>query len=246
MQRTLLRFVQTIWWAFFALSACLLGFASPSGAVEPITVGLSLSLTGATAPAGKQVLTGLEIWRDRVNAQGGLLGRPIALVCYDDQSSPANAPGIYAKLMDVDKVELLIGPDSTNVIAAAMPAIIEHKRMTIGIFGLGVNKTYNYPRYFSINSQGASPRNYSRGLFQLALQQQPKPMRVALVGTDVEFSRNALDGARENAKEFGFEVAYESEPIRSLMPITRASCGQCRRHPPIWFMPPRCRLTPPV
>jgi branched-chain amino acid transport system substrate-binding protein len=184
----------------------LLGFAStPADAVEPITVGLCLSLTGSTAPAVKQVLAGLEIWRDHVNVQGGLLGRPVVLVYYDDQSSPANAPGIYAKLMDVDRVDLLIGPYSTNVIAAAMPAIIENKRMTIGIFGLGVNKTYNYPRYFSMNSKGGSPRNYSRGLFQLALQQQPKPMRVALVGTDVEFFRNALDGARENAKELGFD-----------------------------------------
>jgi branched-chain amino acid transport system substrate-binding protein len=209
MPGVILRFAQTAW-VLFALSACLLGFAAaPSGAVEPIKVGLSLSLTGPTAPAGKQVLAGLEIWRDHINAQGGLLGRPVVLVYYDDQSSPANAPGIYAKLMDIDRVDLLIGPYSTNVIAAAMPAIIENKRMTIGIFGLGVNKTYNYPRYFSMNSQGASPRNYSRGLFQLALQQQPKPMRVALVGTDVEFSRNALDGARENAKELGFEIVYE-------------------------------------
>jgi len=111
--------------------------------------------------------------------------------------------------MGVDKVDLLIGPYSTNVIAAALPAIIQSKRMTIGIFGLGANKEYKYGKYFSMNSQGASPRNYSRGFFQLALQQQPKPARVALVGADVEFSRNALDGARENAKEFGCEVVFE-------------------------------------
>lgn len=178
-------------------------------AADPIKIGLSLSLTGATAPAGKQVQTGLEIWRDHVNARGGLLGRPVELVYYDDQANPANAPGIYAKLMGVDKVDLLIGPYSTNVIAAALPAIIQNKRMTIGIFGLGANKEYKYAKYFSMNSQGGSPRNYSRGFFQLALEQDPKPTRVALVGADVEFSRNALDGARENAKEFGLNVVYE-------------------------------------
>src|SRR5262249_45496982 len=110
--------------------------------------------------------------------------------------------------MGVDKVDLLIGPYSTNIIAAALPAIIQNKRMTIGIFGLGANKQYKYARYFSMNSQGASPRNYSRGLFELALEQQPKPRRVALVGADVEFSRNALHGAQENAKELGFDVVY--------------------------------------
>ncbi len=190
-------------------AAALVLVLAPAGAADPTKIGLSLSLTGATAPAGRQVQTGLEIWRDHVNAKGGLLGRPVELVYYDDQANPANAPGIYAKLMGVDKVDLLIGPYSTNVIAAALPAIIQNRRMTIGIFGLGANKEYKYTKYFSMNSQGASPRNYSRGFFQLALQQQPKPARVALVGADVEFSRNALDGARENAKEFGFDVVYE-------------------------------------
>jgi len=194
--------------AGLCLGACFVAFG-PARAAELIHVGLSVSLTGATAPAGKQVLAGLEIWRDDVNAKGGLLGRPVELVYYDDQSNPANAPGIYAKLLDIDKVDLLIGPYSTNVIAAAMPAIIAKKKMTIGIFGLGVNKAFNYPRYFSMNSQGASPRNYSRGVFELALQQQPKPARVALVGADVEFSRNALDGAHENAKALGFDLVYE-------------------------------------
>jgi branched-chain amino acid transport system substrate-binding protein len=195
---------------FCALAVAALIFSlMPAHAADPIKIGLSLSLTGATAPAGRQVQAGLDIWRDHVNARGGLLGRPVELVYYDDQANPANAPGIYAKLMSVDKVDLLIGPYSTNVIAAALPAIIQNKRMTIGIFGLGANKEYKYAKYFSMNSQGASPRNYSRGLFELARQQQPKPTRVALVGADVEFSRNALDGARENAKEFGFDVVYE-------------------------------------
>ena len=120
------------------------------------------------------MLAGLEIWRDDVNAKGGLLGRPVKLVYYDDQAAPANAPGIYAKLMSVDKVDLLIGPYSTNVIAASLPTIIQANRTTIGIFGLGANKEFKYPRYFSMNSQGSSPRNYSGGFFELAAGQQPK------------------------------------------------------------------------
>jgi branched-chain amino acid transport system substrate-binding protein len=166
-------------------------------------------LTGPTSPAGRQVLAGLEIWRDDTNANGGLLGRPVQLVYYDDQGSPANAPAIYAKLMGVDKVDLLIGPYSTNVIAAAMPAIIQNNRTTIGIFGLGANKTFHYPKYFSMNSQGPSPANYSKCMFDLALEQTPKPIRLAMIGADVEYSRNALDGARENAKALGFDIVFE-------------------------------------
>ena len=179
------------------------------GAAEPIRIGFSISATGPTSPAGKQVLAGLEIWRSDVNAKGGLLGRPVEFVYYDDQGSPANAPGIYAKLISVDKVDLLIGPYSTNVIAAAMPTIIQSNRTTIGIFGLGANKEFKYPRYFSMNSQGPSPANYSRCVFDLAVQQTPRPTRVALIGADVEYSRNALDGARENAKTLGLEVVFD-------------------------------------
>jgi branched-chain amino acid transport system substrate-binding protein len=182
---------------------------TPVAAADPIRIGMSLSLTGPTSPAGRQVLAGLEIWRDDTNANGGLLGRPVELVYYDDQGSPANAPAIYAKLMGVDKVDLLIGPYSTNVIAAAMPAIIQNNRTTIGIFGLGANKTFHYPKYFSMNSQGPSPANYSKCMFDLALEQTPKPTRLALIGADVEYSRNALDGARENAKALGFDIVFE-------------------------------------
>src|SRR5262245_58446028 len=137
----------------FATSALLLiaSVGVPSYAADALRIGLSLSLTGPTAPAGKQVLAGLEIWRDDVNRKGGLLGRPVELVYYDDQGSPANAPGIYAKLMGIDKVDLLIGPYSTNVIAASLPAIIQAKRTTIGIFGLAANKPFQYPPHLSLN-----------------------------------------------------------------------------------------------
>ena len=158
-------------------AGAMAGIMTPAKAADPIRIGLSLSLTGPTAPAGKQVLAGLEIWRDDVNAKGGLLNRPVQLVYYDDQGAPANAPGIYAKLISVDKVELLIGPYSTNVIAAAMPAIIQNKRTTIGIFGLGANQQFKYPKYFSMNSQGPSPSNYSKCVFELAAEQTPKPTR---------------------------------------------------------------------
>jgi len=194
----------------FACTLAVLGFSIISAhAADPIRIGFSVSATGPTSPAGKQVLAGLEIWRSDVNAKGGLLGRPVEFVYYDDQGSPANAPGIYAKLISVDKVDLLIGPYSTNIIAAAMPTIIQNNRTTIGIFGLGANKEFKYPRYFSMNSQGPSPANYSKCLFDLAAQQTPKPTRVALVGADVEYSRNALDGARENAKNLGMEVVFD-------------------------------------
>jgi branched-chain amino acid transport system substrate-binding protein len=159
---------------FCAVAIALCFPSHTAQAADPIRIGMSLSLTGPTASAGKQVLAGLEIWRDDTNAKGGLLDRPIELVYYDDQGNPANAPGIYTKLMDVDKIDLLIGPYSTNMIAAALPTIIQNKRTTIGIFGLGANKVFQYPNYFSMNSQGPSASNYSKCVFELAAAQKPE------------------------------------------------------------------------
>src|SRR5258705_11786293 len=92
--------------------------SAPGAAVEPIKIGLSIASTGGIAPIGKQLLVGLEIWRDDVNAKGGLLGRPVQLVHYDDQSNPGLDPAIYTKLLSLDKVDLLLEPYGTKMIAA--------------------------------------------------------------------------------------------------------------------------------
>src|ERR1700734_3059246 len=179
------------------IAVCTLITLNIANAADPIRIGMSMALTGGLAPIGKQVLTALQIWRDDVNANGGLLGRPAELVFYDDQSNPANVPQLYTKLIDVDKVDLVIGPYATNMVAPAMPVIIAHKKMTISILGLGVNRQFNYPRYFSTVPLGPEgPPAYSRGFFALAMAQTPKPQTVAIVAADAEFARTSADGAR--------------------------------------------------
>src|SRR5499433_4428125 len=120
----------------FAVVLCTM---VPARAADPIKVGFSMALTGAVAPNGKQNLLALEMWRDDVNAKGGLLGRPVELVYYDDQSNPANVPGIYTKLLTVDKVDLLLGPYATNLAAPAIPVIMQYGKTTITMLAIGVN-----------------------------------------------------------------------------------------------------------
>jgi branched-chain amino acid transport system substrate-binding protein len=200
--------------------------SAPALAADPIKVGFSMALTGAVAPNGKQNLLALEIWRDDVNAKGGLLGRPVELVYYDDQSNPNNVPGIYTKLLSVDKVDLLVGPYATNMIAPAMPVVMQANKMTIGMLGVNVNRQFNYPRYFSMVPGGdEGTLAFSRGWFEIAAAQTPKPRTVALIGADAEFGKTACDGARENAKTGGFEIVYDkSYPpgTTDMVPIVRA------------------------
>jgi branched-chain amino acid transport system substrate-binding protein len=208
------------------LFAGTLWAVAPARAADPIKVGLSMALTGGVAPNGKQLLLALEIWRDDVNARGGLMGRPIELIFYDDQSNPNNVPGIYTKLLSVDKVDLLLGPYATNMIAPAMPVIMQANKMTIGMLGVNVNRQFNYSRYFSMIPGGnEGTLAFSRGWFEVAMAQNPKPKTVAIVAADAEFGKTACDGARENAKKAGLEFVYDKSypPFSTdLMPVVRA------------------------
>src|SRR4029450_2874241 len=121
---------------------------------EPVKIGFSMSLTGPLSANGKQALLGMQIWEEEINAKGGLLGRPVKLVYYDDQSQAAPVPGIYTKLIDVDKVDLVIGPYATVPAAAAMPVIMQKGKVFIILFGLGVNTEFNYAQLFGLIRSG--------------------------------------------------------------------------------------------
>ncbi|HEV3350530.1 MAG TPA: ABC transporter substrate-binding protein, partial [Methylomirabilota bacterium] len=104
-------------------------------AADPIKIGFGMALTGGLSANGKPALLALQIWKDDINKKGGLLGRPVELVFYDDQTNPATVPGIYSKLLDVDKVDLVTSGYGTNLIAPLMPIAMERKLMIMGIFG---------------------------------------------------------------------------------------------------------------
>ena len=95
---------------------------------EPIKIGFSMALTGPLAANGKQALLGAKIGQEEINAKGGLLGRQVKLINYDDQSNPANVPGIYTKLLDVDKVDLVVSGYATNMVAPAIPVVMQKQQ----------------------------------------------------------------------------------------------------------------------
>src|SRR5271166_54771 len=152
---------------------------------DPIKIGFSMALTGPLAPNGKQALLGAKIWEEEINAKGGLLGRKVELVNYDDQSNPANVPGIYTKLLDADKVDLVIGPYGTNLNAPALPVVMQKGKTFIGFFALDVNAEFHYPKYFSMLPTGPNTReSFTDGFFQVAAAQNPKPETIALTSED--------------------------------------------------------------
>ena len=170
---------------------------------------MSMALTGPLAGTGKAALLATQMWVEDINAKGGLLGRPVELIHYDDQSNPSTVPGIYTKLIDIDKVDLVVSGYATNMIAPAMPIVMQRGLVFIALYALAVNDHFNYDRYFSIVPQGTDARlEYSRGFYDLAMSMNPKPSTVAIVGADAEYSRIATDGARENAEKVGLKIVY--------------------------------------
>jgi len=213
--------------AIAALLACAFVFTSAEAQTgEPVKIGYSMALTGGLAPNGKSALLAQKIWEEDVNARGGLLGRPVKLVYYDDQTNQATVPGIYTKLLDIDKVDLIIGGYGTNLIESAMPIAIERRKVFIGLFGTAVNSTFNYVNYFSMIANGPDPKpSFTKGFLDLAVRQNPKPKTVAIVAADGGHGLYAAEGARENAKAAGLTVVYDRRypsTTTDLVPVVRA------------------------
>src|SRR3954447_17811307 len=200
--------------------------AGSARAADPITIGFGMALTGPLAANGKMSLLAMKIWEEDVNAKGGLMGRPVKLVYYDDQSTPSTVPGIYTKLLDVDKVDLVVSGYATNMVAPAIPVVMQKKKTFVSLFALDANGEFKYPQYFSVLPSGPTPKaSFTDGVFQVSLAQDPKPATLALAAEDAEFSRNACEGARENSKKYNMKIVYDKSyppATTDYTPIVRA------------------------
>jgi len=185
-----------------------------------------MPLTGGLSGGGKSVILAFELWKEDVNAKGGLIGRPVELVYYDDQSTPAQVPGIYSKLLDVDKVDLVVSSYATNQIAPAMPIVMQRNLVFMALFGTGVNDNFNYDKYFQILPNGKETRLApSLGFLETAMSMEPKPQTIALAAADAEYAQTVIAGARESVKRLGLRVVYDKSYPPSTVdytPVVRA------------------------
>lgn len=192
------------------------GLSFAQGA-NPIRIGYSMSLSGGLAPNGRSSLLAHKIWQEDVNARGGILGRPVELVFYDDQSSPANVPGLYTKLLDVDKVDMVTSSYATVMIAPSMPVVMQRNMCYVTLFGAGVNEAFKYDRYFSMNVTGDDIRaTYAKGFLDVAAKLPTPPRSIAILAVDNEFAQKAADSARFLSRQRGLRIVYD----RSYPPTT--------------------------
>jgi branched-chain amino acid transport system substrate-binding protein len=206
----------------WATAVVALGFTTAASAEEPpIKIGMSMAQTGGLAGGGKPSLLGIEIWRDDINARGGLLGRKIELVVYDDKSSASETPALYSKLIDVDKVDLLFAPYATVPTAPIMPLVKQRGLLLMGNFSFQVNSKVKHDMWFNCAPWGPAD-SWATGF--LGLGQKAGGKSVALLSADQEFAQNLITTAREVAKKMGLNVVFD----QSYPPSTAEFSGIVR------------------
>jgi branched-chain amino acid transport system substrate-binding protein len=218
-----MRFAKVGWLRAACLAfACLLTTLTASAQAPqgtPIRIGFGMALTGPFAANARMALLGMQIWAEDINAKGGLLGRPVKLIYYDDQSNPSLVPGIYAKLLDIDKVDFVVSGYATNMTAPAIPIMMQRHMVFLGLAALDANNEFNYKNYFAMAPFGPSPKAaFSEGFFDIVNAEKEKLglKTIALANLDEEGTRNAMDGARINLKSTGLKIVYD----RSYPPST--------------------------
>jgi branched-chain amino acid transport system substrate-binding protein len=206
--------------ALTAISAATLR-PTPAAAEEPLKIGFSMAETGPLAGTGKSVLLAMTMWAEDVNAKGGILGRQVKLVHYDDQSNPANVPAIYAKLIDIDKVDLINSGYATPIIAATIPIAMQHDMVLIGFFGLANNAKFKYDKFFGIFPAGEKPAAaILQPFFDAAMSMTPKPKTVAAIYPEMEYGHAVMGGIRAAAAAAGLQIVYDQGFPPSMTDLT--------------------------
>jgi branched-chain amino acid transport system substrate-binding protein len=197
---------------------------------QPIRIGYCLSLTGPLASNGKTARLAHQIWEQGVNRKGGLLGRKVQMICIDDETNPKLVPDIYKRLLDDEKVDLVIGGYGDNSVSPAMSLIMERNRYLVALMALAVNASFDYSNYFVMIPTGPRPSEaLTEGFFALAAKQSPKPESMAILAADAPFSKGPVQGAKAHADKHGFKVVSDARYplsatdlapfIRDLKPI---------------------------
>jgi branched-chain amino acid transport system substrate-binding protein len=180
-----------------------------AGEVKPILVGTSVSLSGSYAASGQYSLEGYKLWVEQVNKRGGLLGRPVKLIHYDDKSDANTGVQLYEKLITADKVDLIVGPYSSGVTSAVSTVAEKHKMAMIGPEAADVKI---YSRGYKYNFQGQTQAGkYMVGGLVLAKANGYKTL--AMLAEDTAFPKAVSEEVAKVAGTYGLTVVFkESYP----------------------------------
>ena len=177
----------------------------PVDAQTPIKIGASMSVTGTYAKPGTYQKQGYDVCIDELNAKGGILGRKVELVIYDDQSTPATAVRLYEKLITEDKVDAVMGPYSSAVSEAVANVTEKYKKVMVAPLAATTSIFKKGRKYIFMVITPAE--NYLDGLIDMAAKRGLKT--VAIIHEDTLFPKASAAGTVEAAKKKGMQVVLQ-------------------------------------
>jgi branched-chain amino acid transport system substrate-binding protein len=186
-------------------SVVLASLPLTAGAQTPIKIGASMSVTGTYAKPGSYQKEGYDVCIDELNAKGGLLGRKVELVIYDDQSQPATAVKLYEKLITEDKVDAVMGPYSSAVSEAVANVTEKYKKVMVAPLAATTSIFKKGRKYIFMVITPAE--NYLEGLIDMAAKRGLKT--VAIINEDTLFPKASAAGTAEAAKKRGMQVVLQ-------------------------------------
>jgi branched-chain amino acid transport system substrate-binding protein len=180
-----------------AVVATALAIAAPAAAQDKVRIGIALSQTGNLADSSTHYSKGLELWREQVNARGGLLGKQVEFVVYDDRSDPATSARLYERLITNDNVDVLLSTIGSAQAATATAVAEKHKRIMIN--GGGASEAIQQRGFKHIFQTAARISAYVDGIDPLMEKQGIKTM--AFVARDYAAARDMEKAIKRMAEK---------------------------------------------
>ena len=192
----------SLWKLAGAAAVMALFGISGAEAQAPIKIGASLSLTGTYAKPGTYQKEGYEICADELNAKGGLLGRKVEFVMYDDQSSTQTAQRLYEKLITEDKVEAVMGPYSSGITESVAGISEKYRKVLVSPLAATTSIFRQGRKYIFMVISPAE--FYLEGLVDMGAKRGLKT--IAIINEDTLFPKATVVGTEELAKKRGLQV----------------------------------------
>ena len=171
-----------------------------------IRIGGTLSLTGRFPVDGTHMHHGYQLWAKHINAKGGLLGRPVELLIYDDQSDPQTSANLYQQLINRDKMDLVVGPYSSPIAIVASTVTEKLRYPMIPYAAADEIWSRGYKYVFEILQPGMHQLD---GALALAKQQGFK--RIALINENTVWARTVALGIIETVPKMGLQLVFHEE-----------------------------------
>ena len=210
-----------------ALSVVL--WPQASAGVEPIKVGVTVSLSGQYAAPGSEELQGIQMWAHDLNARGALLGRPVDIVYYDDKSDADTSAALYERLISEDKVDLLLGPYSSGLTLAASRVAERHKFPMVATGASSIDIWARDNKYiFQVDAPADTYVN-----LVIVSAKHAGLHTIALTYEDSDFPRQIADGVRVQAAEQGMEIVFDEEYPKHSTDFTAIVEGMRAKNPDV-------------